>query len=89
MIEHITGYNQHTWQKTIHNIWNSAQTNLVEEAKQAGVQLNLLGDGPCDSPGHNAKYLLCTMINAISGKILISKLVQVRLKSRNYNIVIW
>ena len=69
--------------KAVHNVWNKAQTNLFEEARQAGARLNLLGDGRYDSPGHNAKYLLYTMINALSGKILISKLVQVRLKSRN------
>ena len=38
--------------------------------------MNLIGDGRCDSPGHNAKYCTFTMITD-EGKVAYFSLVQV------------
>ena len=54
--------------------WREEKEAVIDEAEKVG-NLNLNGDGRCDSPGHNAKYGTYTMM-ADSGKIVTFNVVQ-------------
>ncbi|XP_049527522.1 uncharacterized protein LOC125947180 [Dermacentor silvarum] len=56
-------------------VWSTQQASLVEACK--GRDLCLLGDGRCDSPGHSAKYLTYTLMDAETRKVLNFTQVQV------------
>ncbi|KAL1445312.1 hypothetical protein MTO96_045086, partial [Rhipicephalus appendiculatus] len=56
-------------------VWTTQQASLVEACK--GRELHLLGDGRCGSPGHSAKYLTYTLMDADSKKVLNFTQVQV------------
>ncbi|KAH7981804.1 hypothetical protein HPB52_001114 [Rhipicephalus sanguineus] len=56
-------------------VWTTQQASLVESCK--GRELRLLGDGRCDSPGHSAKYLTYTLMDAETKKVLNFTQVQV------------
>ncbi|KAL1481656.1 hypothetical protein MTO96_034315 [Rhipicephalus appendiculatus] len=49
-------------------VWTTEQAALMETA--TGRDLHLLGDGRCDSPGHSAKYLTYSLMDAETAKIL-------------------
>ena len=42
---------------------------IIEEIKEGGNIIDLSGDGRCDSPGHNAKYLTYSFINKSTNKL--------------------
>lgn len=48
---------------------------MLDEVKSNGP-VNLIGDGRCDSPGHNAKYCTYTMMTD-EGKMAAINIVQV------------
>ena len=56
--------------------WQNEQENIISqlEDKQSCC---FSGDGRCDSPGHNAKYLTYSFGNQCSGKIVVMSLTQV------------
>ena len=39
----------------IHNTWHNHQKQVLQSIKEQKVQINVDGDGRCDSPGHSAK----------------------------------
>ena len=39
----------------IHNTWHNHQKQVLQSIKEQKVQINVAGDGRCDSPGHSAK----------------------------------
>ena len=39
----------------IHNTWHNHQKQVLQSIKEQKVQVNVSGDGRCDSPGHSAK----------------------------------
>ena len=49
---------------------------IIEEIKEGG-NIDLSGDGRCDSPGHNAKYLAYSFIDKSTNKIVAFSLTQV------------
>lgn len=49
-------------------VWATEQAALMERAK--GSDLRLLGDGRCDSPGHSAKYLTYSLMDAETTQII-------------------
>ncbi|KAM4031866.1 LOW QUALITY PROTEIN: uncharacterized protein ACNLHF_019235 [Anomaloglossus baeobatrachus] len=55
-----------------------AWTKEKEEFKQKKIQhpLCVSGDGQCDSPGHNAKYCIYTIMDIITDKIMDFEVVQ-------------
>ena len=50
---------------------------IIEEIKEGGNIIDLSGDGRCDSPGHNAKYLTYSFIDKSTNKIVAFSLTQV------------
>ncbi|XP_035679987.1 uncharacterized protein LOC118418249 [Branchiostoma floridae] len=42
-----------------------------------GAPIDIIGDGRCDSPGHNAKYMSYTLMEETTGLILAMELIQV------------
>ena len=42
----------------VNKTWKEERSSVLDEVKSNGPD-NLIGDGRCDSPGHNAKY--CTL----------------------------
>ena len=60
----------------INDTWEAERLNTVNQL-MSQEEVNLNGDGRCDSPGHNAKYNVYTMMDSDSGKIVTFKLVQV------------
>ena len=55
--------------------WNEERSAVLNEVKSNGP-INLIGDGRCDSPGHNAKYCTYTMMTD-EGKVAAFNVVQV------------
>ena len=45
----------------VNKAWKEERSSVLEEVKSNGP-VNLIGDGSCDSPGHNAKYCTYTMM---------------------------
>ncbi|XP_049524234.1 uncharacterized protein LOC125945894 [Dermacentor silvarum] len=79
-IEAFTTSTYNVYQKgclvpAITKVWSTQQASLVEACK--GRDLCLLGDGRCDSPGHSAKYLTYTLMDAETRKVLNFTQVQV------------
>ena len=54
--------------------WLREQTNLLNELRRNNCLLS--GDGRCDSPGHNAKYLTYTLLDQQSNKIVAMTITQ-------------
>ncbi|KAL1481106.1 hypothetical protein MTO96_050460 [Rhipicephalus appendiculatus] len=81
LVPAITKLMQHrllqSWNHVVFQVqvWTTQQASLVEACK--GRELHLLGDGRCDSPGHSAKYLTYTLMDADSKKVLNFTQVQV------------
>ena len=55
--------------------WEEEKQRVISDLKQKG-HANLVGDGRCDSPGHNAKYGTYTIMTE-EGKVATFSLVQV------------
>ena len=55
--------------------WKKEQSQIVSASKQR--RLILRGDGPCNSPGHNAKYLTYSFFHQNLKKIIEVSLTQV------------
>ena len=53
----------------IHRVFQTNRTLLLEMLKEQ-KQINLLGDGRCDSPGYCAKYGTYTIMDSTSGYII-------------------
>lgn len=58
-----------------HQMWSSEMENLLPSLQEKSV--DLLGDGRCDSPGHSAKYLTYSFMDAATKKIISCVQVQV------------
>ena len=56
--------------------WKKEEESNILQSNQR--YLILSGDSPCDSPGHNAKYLNYSLYNQDSKKILATSLAQVK-----------
>ncbi|XP_035695017.1 uncharacterized protein LOC118428879 isoform X2 [Branchiostoma floridae] len=55
-----------------------AKGSLGEDWQQRkGAPIDIIGDGRCDSPGHNAKYMSYTLMEETTGLILAMELIQV------------
>ncbi|XP_068112055.1 uncharacterized protein [Hyperolius riggenbachi] len=70
----------HHYQKTlcfpaIHNAWEKERNSVVRQIARRPVTIG--GDVQCDSPGHNAKYCVYTMMDLMSKKIVDFEVVQV------------
>ena len=50
---------------------------IIDEIKEEGNLTNLSGNGRCDSPGHNAKYLTYSFMDKNTNKIVAFSLTQV------------
>ena len=50
--------------------------DILKQVSSAEV-IELSGDGRCDSPGHNAKYLTYSFMDKISNKVIAFSLTQV------------
>ena len=61
----------------IHNTWHNHQKQVLQSIKEQKVQINVAGDGRCDSPGHSAKYGTYSLLDESSGKVIDFSLVQV------------
>ena len=61
----------------IHNTWHNHQKQVLQSIKERKVQINVAGDGRCDSPGHSAKYGTYSLLDESSGKVIDFSLVQV------------
>ena len=59
----------------VNKAWKEERSSVLDEVKSNGP-VNLIGDGRCDSPGHNAKYCTYTMMTD-EGKVAAMNLVQV------------
>ncbi len=53
----------------IHRVYLTNRTIILENTKEE-KEINLLGDGRCDSPGYSAKYGTYTVMSSSSGYIL-------------------
>ena len=60
----------------VNKAWKEERSSVLDEVKSNGA-VNLIGDGRCDSPGHNAKYCTYTMMTD-EGKVAAINVVQVR-----------
>ena len=56
--------------------WSETQTQLLDTASMNGEKLVLGGDGRCNSPGHNAKYLSYTLMDLKKNQIVDVEMVQ-------------
>ena len=54
----------------IHKVYLTNRTVILDNAKETGKGINILGDGRCDSPGYSAKYGTYTLMDSCSGHIL-------------------
>ena len=61
---------------SVRNVWQRHQENILSACQ--GKQVNLGGDGRCDSPGYCAKYGSYSCMDLETKKILDTKIVQVR-----------
>ena len=61
---------------SVRNVWQRHQEQTLAACK--GKQVNIGGDGRCDSPGYCAKYGSYTCVDLETNKILDMKIVQVR-----------
>ena len=61
----------------VHRVHTTNQQLLIDNAVEKG-DIDLLGDGRCDSPGYNAKYGTYTVLDKNSGLILDFNVSQVR-----------
>ena len=59
----------------VHKAWKQERSSVLDEVNRKGP-VNLIGDGRCDSPGHNAKYCTYTMMTD-EGKVAAFNVVQV------------
>ena len=59
----------------VDSLFNQQQTAIL--ATLSGESVTLLGDGQCDSPRHNAKYLTYTVMHEDTELIIASKTVYV------------
>ena len=59
----------------VNKAWKEEKSSVLDEVKSNGP-VNLIGDGRCDSPGHNAKYCTYTMMTD-EGKVAAINVVQV------------
>ena len=59
----------------VNKAWKEERSSVLDEVKSNGP-VNLIGDGRCDSPGHNAKYCTYTMMTD-EGKVAAINVVQV------------
>ncbi|KAL1481713.1 hypothetical protein MTO96_034268 [Rhipicephalus appendiculatus] len=57
-------------------VWEEHQERLLTQLR--GTNLQLAGDGRCDSPGHSAKYLTYSFLCPDSGNIIHTEQVQVK-----------
>ena len=53
----------------LHHVYTTNRRLLIDTLKM-GKEVNLLGDGRCDSPGYSAKYGTYTVMDSTSGFIL-------------------
>ena len=60
----------------VNEYWLKERHSVLSELKNSEI-CNLCGDGRCDSPGHNAKYLTYSMLNQANNKIVDISVVQV------------
>lgn len=60
----------------VNSNYNSRSKEIYEDIKKHGVY-KFSGDGRCDSPGHNAKYLTYSFMDKITNKIFEFSLTQV------------
>ena len=56
--------------------YNEKSKEITEDMKKHGVY-HLSGDGRCDSPSHNAKYLTYSLMDKFTNRILAFSLTQV------------
>lgn len=59
----------------VNRAWKEKKRSVLDELKNNGP-VNLIGNGRCDSPGHNAKYCPYTTMKD-EGKVAAIKVVQV------------
>ena len=59
----------------VNKAWKEERSSVLDEVKSNGP-VDLIGDGRCDSPGHNAKYCTYTMMTD-EGKVAAINVVQV------------
>ena len=59
----------------VNKAWIEERSSVLDEVKNNGP-VNLIGDGRCDSPGHNAKYCTYTMMTD-EGKVAAINVIQV------------
>ncbi|XP_070378199.1 uncharacterized protein [Dermacentor albipictus] len=59
----------------INELFHRKQADVANEL--AGLQVDLAGDGRCDSPGYSAKYITCSLLSMQHGCILHTEQVQV------------
>ncbi|KAK2549591.1 hypothetical protein P5673_029982 [Acropora cervicornis] len=59
----------------VNKAWKEERSSVLDEVKSNGP-VSLIGDGRCDSPGHNAKYCTYTMMTD-EGKVAAINVVQV------------
>ncbi|XP_068091076.1 uncharacterized protein [Hyperolius riggenbachi] len=69
----------HKYQKrfvypAVDQAWKDEQNKTFQSL--AGETISIAGDGQCDSPGHNAKYCVYTIMDLVSTKILDFEIVQ-------------
>ena len=59
----------------VNKAWKEEKSSVLDEVKSNGP-VSLIGDGRCDSPGHNAKYCTYTIMTD-EGKVAAINVVQV------------
>ena len=59
----------------VNKAWKDERSSVLDEVKSNGP-INLIGDGRCDSPGHNAKYCMYTTMTD-EGKVAAINVVHV------------
>ena len=67
MLDHMLSVTNKAWKKEL--------SQIVSASKQRGLILS--GDGRCDSPGHNAKYLTYSLFDQSLKKVIAVSLTQV------------
>jgi len=60
---------------SVRSVWQFEQSKVIRSL--TGKKVKLAGDGRCCSPGHTAKYGSYTLMDAETGKILATELIQV------------